>query len=77
MAVKSRLLPRRRNKDESYDSTGITCFATVGGFDPDGQLLEHNKVHVCDSAFLAERGLFTQTESRQHPHATPPNSQAA
>jgi nicotinamide mononucleotide (NMN) deamidase PncC len=77
MSAKSKLLPRKRNKDGSYDSVCLTCFAIVGGCGPDGQLPEHDKGHVCDSAFFAERGLFTRTESNQHPHATPPNSQAA
>ena len=63
MASKPKLYPHRRNKDGSYDSICLTCFATVGGRKPDGQLAESNKAHVCDSAFLAERGIFTQSES--------------
>ena len=77
MAVKSKLLPRKRNKDGSYDSICLTCFATVGGCGPDGQLPDHHKAHVCDSAFLAERGLFTRTKSKQHPASTRPETNAA
>jgi hypothetical protein len=77
MAVTSKLYPRRRNKDGSHDSICLTGFATVGGYGPDGHLPQLDKIHICDSAFLAERGLFTRTESNQHPRATPPNSQAA
>jgi hypothetical protein len=77
MAVTSKLLPRKRNNDGSYDSICLTCFATVGGCGPDGRLPEHDKAHVCDSAFFAERGLFTRTESDQHPASPPPRSQAA
>jgi hypothetical protein len=77
MAAKSKLLPRKRNQDGSYDSICLTCFATVGGCGPDGQLPGHEKAHVCDSAFLAERGIFTSTQSNQNPTAPPPTSKAA
>ena len=66
MTVKSKL-PRKRNKDGSYTALCLTCFATVGDCDPEGRPEEHAKSHVCDSAFLAERGLFTRTESKRHP----------
>ncbi len=63
MASKPRLSPHRLNKDGSYDSICLTCFATVGSSKPDGQRSQHDKVHVCDSAFLAERGIFTGSKS--------------
>jgi hypothetical protein len=76
MAAKSKLYTRKRNKDGSYDSICMTCFATVGGSAADGQL-QHEKFHVCDSAFLAERGLLTQMKSRKRPAATLPHADAA
>ena len=66
MTVKSKL-PRKRNKDGSYAALCMTCFATVGDCDPEGRPAEYTKAHVCDSAFLAERGLFTRIESKRHP----------
>lgn len=77
MAVTSKLHPRRRNKDGSYDSVCFTCFATVGDCQPDGRPGQLDKHHVCDSAFLAERGLFTRMEFRKHPASTRPDTNAA
>ena len=74
MAVKSKLFPRKRNKDGSYDSICLTCFATVGGCGPDGEPPQHDQHHICDSAFLAERCLFTRSESRKHPASKLPGS---
>ncbi|HEY4382531.1 MAG TPA: hypothetical protein VGN01_19440 [Acidobacteriaceae bacterium] len=63
MAVKSKLPPRRQTKVGSRDPICLTCFEVVGGCGPDDRLPEHDKIHVCDSAFLAERGIFTRTET--------------
>jgi hypothetical protein len=59
MANKPKLYPHRRDTDGSYDSVRLTCFATVGDFKSKGKPADHREQHVCDSAFLAERGIFT------------------
>ena len=66
MASKPRLYPNRLDQNVSYDSIGLTCFATVGGSKSNGQLAQHEKTHVCDSAFLAERGILTAAEGKRH-----------
>jgi hypothetical protein len=50
--------PHRPNKDGSFDSICLTCFATVVYAKSEVELVEYDKNHVCDSAFLAERGCF-------------------
>jgi hypothetical protein len=78
MAAKPALSPRKRNKDGSRDPVCLTCFTTFGGCMPEGQFPDHDKHTVCDSAFLAERGLLTRAESRRHPPAsTRPGMHAA
>jgi len=62
MASKTKLYPHRHNQDGSYDSICPACFATIGGCNAGGQLAESDRAHVCDSAFLAERGIFTQSD---------------
>jgi len=66
MTVKAKL-PRKPIKVRSYAELCMTCFATVGDCDPEGRPADHTKAHICDSAFLAERGLFTRIESKRHP----------
>jgi|GEM_PF-2462576 len=63
MASKPRLYSNRLNKDGSSDSICLTCFATVGGCEHDRQRAQHDKAYICDSAFLAERGIFTGSKS--------------
>lgn len=65
MASKPRIYPHRLHKDDSSDSFCLTCFATVGGCKHDGQRAQFDKAHICDSAFLAERGIFTGSKSQK------------
>jgi hypothetical protein len=58
---------RKRNKDGSYDSICLTCFATVGHSKFECGPLEDTHTHICDSAFLAERGIFTRIEPGKLP----------
>jgi hypothetical protein len=59
--------PDRRNRDGSYNAICPTCYTTVARSKPEAKLAEYDKAHVCDSAFLAERGQFTRAESKGLP----------
>lgn len=59
--------PRKRNKDGSYDSICLNCFATVGHSISECGPLEGSHTHICDSAFLAERGIFTRVDFSKPP----------
>ena len=63
MAHKSTLRTRRQNIDGSYDSICMKCFATISGTQSKIEAEDERNTHVCDSAFLAERGYFTRPES--------------
>jgi hypothetical protein len=63
MASKPNKFPRRRNKDGSYDSICLRCFATVARSKVNEEIPQGEQVHVCDSSFLAERGHFTRPET--------------
>jgi len=76
MANKPRLHTDRRNNDGSYDSTGLNCFATVGGFSPEGGVAEPSRAHICDSAFLAERGILTRAEVTRQVASSPTGTQS-
>ena len=65
MAATSKLHPRRPAKVGLSDPICLTCYATVSDCDPDGRPAEQTKHHICNSAFLAERGLLTRAE-RKH-----------
>ena len=47
--------PHRRNKDGSFDSICLKCFATVASHKTEEELKEQDKVHVCVSSMLSER----------------------
>jgi hypothetical protein len=53
--------PHRLNRDGSFDSICLTCFATVVYAKTEAELVDSDKDHVCDSGFLAERGLLRQS----------------
>lgn len=52
--------PHRKASNGLYDSICPTCFATVARSKPKAVMAELEEAHVCDSAWLAERGLFTK-----------------
>jgi hypothetical protein len=76
MAAKSISHAKGRKKRGLSETICLTCVATVGGCIPEelGGQFEQSK--VCDSAFLAERGLFARAESRKFLRSSP-KSQAA
>jgi hypothetical protein len=49
--------PHRRNRDGSYDSICLTCFATVGSGTHE-ELVKYDKEHVCEPSRVAQRGLL-------------------
>jgi hypothetical protein len=53
--------PHRRNRDGSYDSICLTCFATVGSAGTQEELVKCEKKHVCKPSRVAERGLSHPT----------------
>jgi hypothetical protein len=52
--------PRRRDRDGLYDAICPRCFATVARSQPEREMAKLEQAHVCNSAFLAERGLFAR-----------------
>jgi hypothetical protein len=63
MAAKSSLTSPRRTRDRSFSSISLGRFTSVSVTKLDDRLVDH----VCDSAFLAERGLFTRPKSIKYP----------
>ena len=73
MTDKSTRFLHRRNEDGSYDSIFRTCLAAVACSMARSELAENQKTHICNSAFLAERGCLSRAESMRHTAA--PTSQ--
>jgi hypothetical protein len=47
--------PHRRNRDGSWDSICLTCFATVATTPTELGLAEADRIHVCAPAILSQR----------------------
>jgi hypothetical protein len=47
--------PHRRNRDGSYDSICLTCFATIAAGKSEAELWRHDRMHVCVQATLSQR----------------------
>jgi hypothetical protein len=55
----------RANRDLTYDSICLLCFATVATVS-DTQLLEGPEInHICNESFLADRGEIQKRLPRQ------------
>ena len=48
--------PHRRNKDGSFNSICLKCFATVASRMTEEELKEQDKKHVCVKSVLSGRG---------------------
>jgi hypothetical protein len=72
MAVNPKRDPRKRNKDRPSGSIDLTSFATVASSSFYCGVVD--QALICDSAFLAERGIFTRMEPVRH--SAPPGAQA-
>jgi hypothetical protein len=70
MPTNPRRYSRKRNEDGSSDPIGPTAFAAV----TDSSFYRGIVDQICDSAFLAERGIFTRMESPKH--SFPPDTHA-
>ena len=72
MTANPKRYPSKRNKGGSYAAIGLTSFAAVGHSTAQCEQLENTQIHICDSAFLAERGIFTRVEPGKFPsHSSP------
>jgi hypothetical protein len=50
--------PHRRNRDGSFDSICITCFATIASAESDAELAVCDKKHICDPSVLSDQANF-------------------
>jgi hypothetical protein len=62
--------PHRRNKDGSFNSICLKCFATVASHMTEEELKEQDKNHVCVKSVLSERGnhvslVHNENETRE------------
>jgi len=48
--------PHRRNKDGSFNSICLKCFATVASHMTEEELKDQDSNHVCVKSVLSERG---------------------
>ena len=51
------LYPHRLNRDGSFDSICLICFMTVSTSKIESELDKSDANHICESSFLAERGM--------------------
>ena len=63
MPDKSTRFLHQQNEDGAFDSICRTCLATVACSLARAELAENQEAHVCNSAFLAERGCLSRAES--------------
>jgi hypothetical protein len=64
MASTLRTFPHRLNRDGSFDSICLKCFATIANKVTETELKPSEKLHTCDHAMLCDRRLF------RHPHSS-------
>lgn len=48
--------PHRHNKDGTFDSICLKCFATVASHMTQEELVELDKNHICVNSLLSKRG---------------------
>jgi len=64
MASTLRTFPHRHNRDGSFDSICLKCFATVANTATEIELTALDKTHACDRAMLSDRRLFRASHSK-------------
>jgi hypothetical protein len=64
MASTLRKFPHRLNRDGSYDSICLKCFATIASTRTEIELTSHDKTHICNHAMLCDRRLFYAPHSK-------------
>jgi hypothetical protein len=57
--------PHRHNKDGSYDSICLNCFVTVASRKSEAELIEFDKVHVCEYSVLSQRSFDRSAARRE------------
>jgi len=72
MSDRPPIYPHRRTKDGSYISICLRCLERVARCKAEADLAKHDKSHICDSTFLAERGHFGGAESVRRSDPVPP-----
>jgi hypothetical protein len=63
MATPTTFYPHRQNRDGSFDSICLKCFATVANAKEVTELKSYEKEHICDESFLADRGMTIRKRS--------------
>jgi hypothetical protein len=63
--------PHRRNKDGSFNSICLKCFATVASHMTEEELKEQDKNHVCVKSILSERGNHVSLIHNENEHHDP------
>jgi hypothetical protein len=58
MAANLLLYPHRHNRNDTYDSICLTCFATVATTLTEPELAVYDRKHICNQFLLSERRLF-------------------
>jgi len=61
--------PHRRNRDGSFDSICLNCFATLATARTEPELSEHDRRHVCEYSTLSQRNFDRKVlEGKMTPH---------
>jgi len=63
MADAVNTFPHRKKRDGTYDSYCLTCFTTIANAKTEEELVDHDRNHVCESSFLADRGHLRRPHS--------------
>jgi hypothetical protein len=63
MASTLRTFPHRLNRDGSFDSICLKCFATIANTATEIELKARENIHTCDHAILCARGHFRTPHS--------------
>ena len=63
MATRLRTFPHRLNRDGSFDSICLKCFATIANTITETELKARENIHTCDHAMLCDRRLFRAPHS--------------
>jgi hypothetical protein len=58
--------PHRRNKDGSFNSICLKCFATVASNMTEEELVHQDKNHVCVESMLSKRGNHVSLIHDEH-----------
>jgi hypothetical protein len=60
--------PHRRNRDGSFDSICLNCFATLATAKTEAELLELDQAHICQPATVTQRAFDRQLLQKASPH---------